>query len=400
MPRVLLAGVSMRAAAASAVRAGFDVAVVDAFGDLDLPPAASRFTPPGGPAGFTVPAALRAARAVRCDAVAYGPAFEHCPRGVSALARGRELFGNAPDVLRRIRHPATLFSALERHGFPVPRTLPPGAHDGATAGHWLQKPLRSGGGHGIKPWLGEPLASADWYLQEHLDGVAGSIVFAAAAEAGGVQPLLVSRQLAGDHAFGATGSRYCGSIASSPGDLFGDGDAVVTCAAALARAVTREFGLVGVNGLDFIARDGVARPLEVNPRWCASMELIERAGGPSVFAAHVAACTGAVRDAAPLRRSGALGKAIVFARETCVAGDTHPWIEDDDLADIPVPGVRIPAGGPICTVFAEAETASACHAALVRRAVRVYAEVETWHAPGAPGPKPPEARSLKPEASV
>jgi len=398
MPRVLLAGVSMRAAAASAVRAGFDVAVVDAFGDLDLPSAASRLTPPGGPAGFTVPAALRAARTVRCDAVAYGPAFEHCPRGVSALARGRELFGNAPDVLRRIRQPSTLFSALERRGFPVPRTLAPGAHHGAAAGRWLQKPLRSGGGHGIQPWIGEPLPSAHWYLQEHLDGVAGSIVFAAAA--GGVQPLLVSRQLAGDHAFGATGSRYCGSIASSTGDLFGDGDAVVTCAAALARAVTGEFGLVGVNGLDFIARDGVAWALEVNPRWCASMELIERAGGPSVFAAHVAACTGARLSEAPVPWPGAVGKAIVFARAARVAGDTHPWIEDDDIADIPVPGVRIPAGGPICTVFAEAESAAACYTALVCRAERVSAEVETWHAPGGSGPKPSEARSLKPEASI
>ena len=222
--------------------------------------------------------------------------------------------------------------------------------------------------------------------------MAGSIVFAAAA--GGAQPLLVSRQLAGDHAFGATGSRYCGSIASSTGDLFGDGDAVATCAAALARAVTGEFGLVGVNGLDFIARDGVAWPLEVNPRWCASMELIERAGGPSVFAAHVAACTGArLLGRAPVPRPGAVGKAIVFARAARVAGDTHPWIEDDDIADIPVPGVRIPAGGPICTVFAEAESAAACYAALVRRAERVYAEVETWHAPGA------RARSRpKPEA--
>ncbi len=48
-------------------------------------------------------------------------------------------------------------------------------------------------------------------------------------------------------------------------------------ASALASAVTGEFGLVGVNGIDFIVRDGIPYAIEVNPRWCASMELVERA---------------------------------------------------------------------------------------------------------------------------
>ena len=115
---------------------------------------------------------------------------------------------------------------------------------------------------------------------------------------------------------------------------------------------------MGVNGLDFIARDGVAWPLEVNPRWCASMELVERAGGPRCLRPTSPRAPERVPAVAPVPRPGAVGKAIVFAREARVAGDTHPWIEDDDIADIPVPGARIPAGGPICTVFAEAETSA------------------------------------------
>ena len=83
----------------------------------------------------------------------------------------------------------------------------------------------------------------------------------------------------------------------------------------MADAVTREFGLVGLNGIDFIARDGVPWPIEVNPRYSASMELLERARG------HVAV-RAACRTPAPagfprLRRARArrvLGKAIVFAR--------------------------------------------------------------------------------------
>ena len=62
-------------------------------------------------------------------------------------------------------------------------------------------------------------------------------------------------------------------------------------ASAIARAVAKEFELVGVNGIDFIAADGVPYPIEVNPRWCASMELVERAYGVSMFGLHAAACT-------------------------------------------------------------------------------------------------------------
>ncbi len=58
----------------------------------------------------------------------------------------------------------------------------------------------------------------------------------------------------------------------------------------LSAAVAAEFGLAGVNGIDFISRGGRAYAVEVNPRWSASMELVELAYGVSVFGAHAAAC--------------------------------------------------------------------------------------------------------------
>ena len=45
----------------------------------------------------------------------------------------------------------------------------------------------------------------------------------------------------------------------------------------LAAVAAAEFHLVGVNGIDFIERSGVPYPIEINPRWSASMELVERA---------------------------------------------------------------------------------------------------------------------------
>jgi uncharacterized protein len=161
----------------------------------------------------------------------------------------------------------------------------------------------------------------------------------------------------------------------------------VAAAAALAEAVSDEFGLVGVNGIDFVARDGIPYPIEVNPRWCASMELVERAYGLSVFGAHAGACGPGVLPDFDLARArhrarSAFGKAVVFARHDLTVADTRAWCPDAiegttaHVRDVPQPGTFIRAGRPICTVFAEAPTAAACYTALVARAERVYADLD------------------------
>ncbi len=167
----------------------------------------------------------------------------------------------------------------------------------------------------------EPGSREGCYLQEFIEGVPGSVVFAAAR--GSSVPLGISRQLVGDRAFGATGYQYCGSILMPYDDTDGD-------AAALSAAVAGEFGLAGVNGIDFISRGGRAYAVEVNPRWSASMELVELAYGVSVFGAHAAACArGQLPDfdlRAAQRDAHVLGKAVVFARQDVVIGDTSKWL--------------------------------------------------------------------------
>jgi hypothetical protein len=202
----------------------------------------------------------------------------------------------------------------------------------------------------------------------------GSVVFVAAA--GRMVPVGVSRSLVGEEAFGAAGFRYCGNILT----LADEG--LIDRACELARAVTQEFDLVGVNGVDFVARDGLPYAVEVNPRWCASMELVERAYGLSIFGAHAGACTAGALPEFDLMRArrdaDAIGKAVIFARRDVVAGDTSAWLAAGTVRDIPHPGQRIAEGRPVCTVFATGRDAAACHAALVRRAEDVYAELAAW----------------------
>jgi predicted ATP-grasp superfamily ATP-dependent carboligase len=211
------------------------------------------------------------------------------------------------------------------------------------------------------------------YLQERMDGIPGSVIFAASNH--GATVLGVSRQLVGDAGFGAGGFRYCGSLIGHPSvALFPDQARLLDQATQVAAAVSQEFGLQGLNGIDFVARNGVPYPIEVNPRYSASMELVERSTRFSLFGAHLRACLGqTVESPGPI--TGLYGKAIVFARRHTIIGDTGAWIQLGSLADLPHSGERIRRGRPICTVFATAPGLAGCLRTLKRRAESVYRAV-------------------------
>jgi predicted ATP-grasp superfamily ATP-dependent carboligase len=383
MKHVLIAGVSTRAAAESAARAGFAVTSIDAFGDLDQHPSVQAHSLQGP---FSPDAASRLAETIECDAVAYVANYENHRDAVIRLAQGRALWGNAPDVLQRVRNPLLLSRALRRRGLAAPevfvQSLIPNPESRIPSDSdltWLVKPRASGGGHLVRRWRRGERVPPGCYLQELVEGTPRSVVFVAAG--GRAVPLGVSRQLIGEEPFGASGYRYCGNILVPAGE----DDAVVDGARALAGAVCDEFGLVGVNGIDFVAKGGVPYAIEVNPRWCASMELVERAFGLSVFGAHAAACRDGVLpdfDLERARRAEAVGKAVVFARDDVTVGDTRAWLADADVRDVPQSGARIGAGRPVCTVFATARDEAECHASLVRHAERVYAQLTRIGHPG------------------
>ncbi|MGN6393213.1 MAG: ATP-grasp domain-containing protein [Gemmatimonadales bacterium] len=364
---VLIAGVATRALAASAARAGYRVTAADAFGDADLRAVADLVPLPREPGRpFGAIDAARAARDIHAELAAYTSNFENHPRAVAALACGRRLLGNDAPTLLRVRDPLALAHALRTRGFAVPvarASAPPRRG----RGRWLLKPRRSGGGHGTVAWRrGRPVPRRA-YLQERIEGLPGSIVFA--ADGRQAVPLGLTRQLVGEPALGASGFRYCGSLLAGDVPLFPRQAELYERAMALAEAVTEVFGLRGLNTVDFIARRGVPFPIEVNPRYSASMELVERATGLSLFQVHLEASAGRL----PSRRATAhavFGKAVVFARRTFVVDDPGAWRVD--LADIPHHGERIARGRPICTVFAERRTGQACRAALLAAASAVY----------------------------
>ena len=403
---VIIAGASTRAAADSAARAGFVVTSFDAYADLDQHPSVHAYAVRRTMHGrFSPRRAAHAARDTRADAAIYLSSFENHPAAVSLLSRNRTLWGNSAATLERARNPFDVADTLTRRGFTVPvlaHAGTPRPRGGDTdsgvrsATEWMIKPRRSGGGYGVRVWSpGSPIAAQN-YLQARVEGVAGSIVFV--ADGRRALPLGISRQLIGEASFGATGFQYCGSMFGPAEGLFSSerrkaetlppsGSSVREIAERLADATAEEYGLVGVNGIDFIVSGGVPFPIEINPRWCSSMELVERAHGVSVFAAHAFAC--ARRELPPIDRAATspwtrvVGKAIVFARHRVRVGETRAWLEQTDVRDIPRAGEEIRMGEPICTVFADAATADDCHAGLIARADDIYRLVARWRAEAA-----------------
>ena len=325
---------------------------VDAFGDLDQKSPRRTW---GCVAIWAAPTARRRRWRWPGGSRRRGGRLRREPREPSAavrrLARGRELLGNSPATLAarpRLREPGRDRAPRRR---PRSRRRSVRATPRRPGTRWLRKPLRGGGGSGgAGPRGGGPRRRGASSPRSGSTACSASVSFVADGRRAVL--LGVSRGLAGDSAFGARGYRYCGSLYP-----------LVVESALLDRASTRSrrprparFGLIGRERPRLRGPRRAAFVLELNPRYSASMELLERAAGPRRIRRPtprpVEARVPAAPSPGPSLGRGVFGKAILWARRDVVAGDTRRWLERDDVRDVPFPGERIRRGHPICTVFA------------------------------------------------
>lgn len=416
--QALLAGVAVRPFAQSAVRSGALTLAVDHFGDRDLRDdvIAVSLRRDVGLEEYSPRTLVQVALRLRALDVAYGADLENHPRLVARLAGMAEgrLLGNPPLVLRRACDPFAVSAALRDAGLPAPEVRPaddpPSGEDGR---RWLRKPLRGGGGHGVRPWRPGDRPGEEAYLQERIDGAPAALLFV--ADGRRARLLAVTSMLVGREAFGASGHLYCGSLlrlgpdgrpVAPEGSPAGD---LVERARRVARVLVRNLGLRGLNGIDVILRDGRPWPVEVNPRWTSSMELLE-VGSPvggrrlprALFALHRSASAGELPPEEALPGGGPAGgdrpvrevrgKAVLRARRpgrapdlTDVAGISARSAARRApseapggiaMADVPEPGDRLPEGGPVCTLLASAADAETCLERLERGAARLYRRLE------------------------
>ncbi|MBX9623332.1 MAG: ATP-grasp domain-containing protein, partial [Gemmataceae bacterium] len=266
-----MVGASARAAAHSLVRAGYAPWAVDLFADRDLRLVAPCVRCPLA----DYPAALPSfAEQFPPGPVLYTGGLENHPEVVAELARRRLVQGNNPDALRKARDPFGWYWRPAR-GYSSPLTRA-GTDPVPTAGRWLSKPLRSAGGLGIRFADPGEVAGPERYVQEYIDGPSLSAQFVTLD--GETTLLGVTDQLTGEPWLHAAPFAYCGTIGPTPvsRELRSD-------LAHFGRDAAGRAGLRGVWGADFVTRDGNPHPVEVNPRYTASMEVLEHATGVAVL---------------------------------------------------------------------------------------------------------------------
>jgi predicted ATP-grasp superfamily ATP-dependent carboligase len=371
---ILLVSLSARMLAELARREGHEVIALDRFGDLDLQrlcPSVSILRDLGGRGGMA--ALVDAAERIPARSVIYGAGLENRPALVARLAAGRTLLGCAPETLRRVRDPVVLGASLRGAGLAYPRTFS-GREAPVPADRtrrWLRKPLRGGGGRGVRDWRGGRLG-AGVIVQQRISGLPCSA--AAVADGRSAALLGVSEQLIGRGALGARGYAWCGNVVP-PRLPAQERHALAEAARAICAHLAAALGLRGLFGVDVIWDGERAWVVEVNPRPTASLETIDAAHGVRSFTAHLEACAGrlpAIRSSAEPAR--AAGKAVVFATEDVRVPDTRAWTARG-IRDVPHPGERIAAGHPICTLVATGRAPDAVLSDLEARAAALRAEL-------------------------
>jgi predicted ATP-grasp superfamily ATP-dependent carboligase len=160
----------------------------------------------------------------------------------------------------------------------------------------------------------------------------------------------------------------------------------------MGRVLAWEFGLVGLFGIDYILRGDEPWALEVNPRYTASVEVLELALRRPLLAEHLQACDAAlfasnrsIETAAAHPAPRVVGKAIVYASHSLVAPDIpidDTWRGDGfavpTVADVPWPVTRIEAEQPVMTVFATDTDLSSCESRLDRQVKHWRRRIECY----------------------
>ena len=356
--RLMITGASARAAAFSALRGGFEPVTIDLFADQDLSTCCDAHRVEHYPHGI----ATIAQRLPPCDWLYVG-GLENHPSLVDQLAQRARLWGNSGRVLRRVRNPLLMTATLKGAGLPVAEAR---QTKSPTEGDWLLKPLKSSGGSHIRHVRPrEDCAdAAEHFLQRFIDGTSYSAVYVANGQSASL--LGITRQLVGPP--WTVEFRYAGSI--GPIRL---PDKLEDQFMRIGETLTRAFDLTGLFGVDAIVADAVW-PVEVNPRYPASAEVLERAGKFSAVARHLASYSGQLPTSAPLASDQLVGKLIVYAKTSVSIEDVFfAYVSSVNqasvpvIADIPQPNSIIPQGRPVTTVFASGETIGEVVSQLARR---------------------------------
>ena len=374
--RLVIVGASARAAATlSGVK---DLHTCDLFADHDLCQVANADRIPGDsfPHGFEDWTATKKV-AGPCDQDSggsrgsgwmYTGGLENYPDLVDRISTHHELLGCSGDILNAVRDPLLVSEVINQARMDRVQSPPVSMLPFESSDRVLRKPLKSCGGLGIQevakhdPKL--DVRDQTHYYQQSVEGVPHAGLFLANGKK--CRLLGVTRSWV-DHS-GRNAFRYGGSVGPIRLDEKNDGDSWLR----LGLLLSKQFEIRGLFGVDaIVTTSGEIAPLEINPRFTASMELLPKIEERTVVEWHIATCrTGVLPSQNSCRKNpdqGMAGKGILYAPEFDQSGEPIQLIEwtdelrqrlssvaannDATLADLPANGETISGGHPMLTVL-------------------------------------------------
>ena len=340
--RVLVAGFATRHVATSAHNAGYEVHSVDSFCDLDLAAVTESRT------RFTELSELQGAVEDVCRRMHFDIiAATSCAESLDLSSVGQKICGSDPKVAAYFLDKKNIQDFFEKNGIPCPKILPKGVCPAmikpcSGAGGWRNKRAENARDEEewCSLWENEP-----YIRQELVEGVPCSV----SCISDGKKAVAVSfneqllRGGSGERAYG-----FSGAVTPFKHPLESE---IVRCAE---RAVALS-GCVGSVGVDFVAAADRFWAIEINPRFQATMDVVEKACGINLFQAHVDASRGILPHAYT-------GEYRQYAARKVIFADRDMTVKDDllkcgdvaaGIADIPAPGTVIEEGGAVLSVYGE-----------------------------------------------
>jgi len=357
LKRVVILGASCRAAAQRATLAGWSPLAADLFIDRDLLECA------------------QAGRLEDMDCLAkqwtdqFGPlplllagGMENQSESLERLLSLGMQCGIDGVALRQLRDPTRWAQWAVESGLRWPESHQPESllPQGIESQAWLLKSLSSAGGLGVSVWNGQLPLPPRTYLQAALKGETLGATFLADADSNhwiGCAMHWSEQDFPAPAPFLYRGNHAPVAMERSEIDQL----------TAFGKRVRHATGLRGLWQADILRNEDGLWLLEINPRWSASMELLDAAWGLNLVAWHVEAISG---GRVPFEAKGhpqtVFGKSVVYADRDFLPtteqwegwwsqrwrGDPSELRDAYRFADIPSSCDLIPQGFPILTCIA------------------------------------------------
>ncbi|UCH01940.1 MAG: ATP-grasp domain-containing protein [Candidatus Bathyarchaeota archaeon] len=368
---LLIVGLDVVSLAKSAKRAGYEVYSVDYYGDSDLRKTCNECKSlivqiKGKSCGrlnekFNPRAILKLAKILlqkhHIDGVILSSGLEDSHQILSELNDHIPILGNTPKTIQRVRDKTSFFKELDRIQISHPITeeannLREANNRAKDIGYPIVvKPLWGSGGtfhrkaidsKTLKPAFKIASSqSSKVLIQEYVHGISASASLLSASR--NVLTLTINEQLLGMRRFGQQEPfGYCGNIVP----LSIKKTITKRCRYAVEK-VASHFKLAGSNGVDFVlSEEGEPKIVEINPRFQGTAGCVESVLGINLVKTHIDACVSGIIPNHLEPSICFCTRIILYAKKR----SNIPYLNFDEVEDIPVSGTIVEKGEPICSI--------------------------------------------------